>query len=65
MSDVHFWLHGNIGNFVVKAPMIMGHESSGVVVEVGEGVKNLKAGDPIAIEPGIPCRRCIFCKKGR
>ena len=44
-SDVHYWTQGYIGDFVLKAPMIMGHESSGEVVGVGEGVVNLKIGN--------------------
>lgn len=44
--------------------MVLGHESSGVVVEVGEQVKNLKPGDRVALEPGTPCRRCDYCRKG-
>lgn len=43
-SDVHYWKHGAIGDFVVKAPMILGHESSGTVVEIGENVKNVRPG---------------------
>ncbi|XP_071964107.1 sorbitol dehydrogenase-like [Antedon mediterranea] len=64
-SDVHYWTHGRIGHFIVEAPMILGHESSGIVSEVGEGVQHLKTGDRVAIEPGVPCRMCEFCKKGR
>ena len=41
-SDVHYYQHGRIGDFIVKAPMILGHEASGVVVETGTNVKNLK-----------------------
>ena len=43
-SDVHYWVAGRIGDFVVKAPMVMGHESSGTVAALGEGVTNLKIG---------------------
>lgn len=64
-SDVHYWQHGRIGDFVVKAPMVLGHEASGVVSKVGEGVSNLKVGDRVAIEPGVPCRTCKNCKIGR
>ncbi|XP_045450054.1 sorbitol dehydrogenase-like [Melitaea cinxia] len=64
-SDVHYWQSGCCGNFVLKEPMIMGHEASGVVAKVGAKVKNLKAGDRVAIEPGVPCRHCDFCKSGR
>ena len=64
-SDVHYWVHGRIGDFVVEAPMVMGHEASGLVVGVGEGVTSLQPGDRVAIEPGVPCRCCSFCKGGR
>ena len=37
-SDVHYYTHGRIGPFVVNAPMVLGHEASGTVVEVGPGV---------------------------
>ena len=43
-SDVHYWVEGRIGDFIVKEPMVMGHESSGVVLATGEGVKNLQVG---------------------
>jgi L-iditol 2-dehydrogenase len=43
-SDVHYWKHGAIGDFIVKAPMILGHEASGVVSKLGQGVTNLKVG---------------------
>ncbi len=63
-SDVHYWVHGAIGHFVVKDPMVLGHESAGTVVEVGEGVTTLKKGDRVALEPGYPCRRCEPCLSG-
>jgi D-xylulose reductase len=53
-SDVHYYLHGRIGPFIVKAPMVLGHEASGTVIEVGANVKNLKVGDRVCMEPGIP-----------
>lgn len=53
-SDVHYYTHGAIGPFVVKSPMILGHEASGVVVETGSDVKELKVGDRVCMEPGIP-----------
>ncbi|XP_022824432.1 sorbitol dehydrogenase-like [Spodoptera litura] len=64
-SDVHYWQSGACGHFVLKEPMIMGHEASGVVAKLGANVKNLKVGDRVAIEPGVPCRYCEFCKTGR
>ncbi|XP_072747512.1 sorbitol dehydrogenase [Anoplolepis gracilipes] len=64
-SDVHYLVNGRIGDFIVKKPMIIGHESSGTVAKLGKNVKNLKIGDRVAVEPGIPCRKCNFCKEGR
>jgi D-xylulose reductase len=53
-SDVHYYLHGAIGPFIVKEPMVLGHEGSGTVIEVGSEVKSLKVGDRVCMEPGIP-----------
>ncbi|GER15412.1 NAD(P)-dependent alcohol dehydrogenase [Variovorax boronicumulans] len=53
-SDVHYYQHGGIGPYVVDAPMILGHEASGVVAEVGAEVTHLKPGDRVCMEPGIP-----------
>nr|CAG8508437.1 14847_t:CDS:2 [Entrophospora candida] len=63
-SDVHYWSHGHIGNWIVKEPMVLGHESCGKVTKVGKDCKILKVGDSVAIEPGVPCHTCEFCKKG-
>lgn len=64
-SDVHYLVHGRIGDFIMKAPMIIGHEASGVVHKLGKNVKSLAVGDRVAIEPGVPCRICEFCKGGK
>lgn len=64
-SDVHYWVHGAIGSFVVKDPMVLGHESAGTIVEVGSNVSKLKVGDRVALEPGYPCRRCTNCIAGK
>ena len=53
-SDVHYYTHGRIGPFVVKQPMVLGHEAAGVVAEVGDEVRDLKPGDRVCMEPGIP-----------
>jgi D-xylulose reductase len=53
-SDVHYYTHGAIGQFVVRAPMILGHEASGVIIEAGRDVTELKEGDRVCMEPGIP-----------
>jgi L-iditol 2-dehydrogenase len=64
-SDIHFFEDGRIGTYVVEKPIVLGHELAGEVVEVGPDVKDLKPGDRVALEPGVPCRKCSFCKSGR
>ncbi|XP_012689824.1 sorbitol dehydrogenase [Clupea harengus] len=64
-SDVHYWQHGRIGDFVVKKPMVLGHEASGRVVKVGSAVTHLKPGDRVAVEPGVPRDMDEFFKSGR
>ncbi len=64
-SDVHYYEHGCIGDFVVAAPMILGHESSGVVRAVGSAVSRLEVGQRVALEPGVPCGHCQQCQTGR
>ncbi|ODV86656.1 hypothetical protein CANARDRAFT_27081 [[Candida] arabinofermentans NRRL YB-2248] len=63
-SDVHYYEHGNCGSFVVTSPMVLGHESSGIIVEVGSKVTSLKVGDKVACEPGIPSRHSYEYKSG-
>ncbi|TPJ55891.1 NAD(P)-dependent alcohol dehydrogenase [Mesorhizobium sp. B2-6-4] len=53
-SDVHYYTHGAIGSYVVRAPMVLGHEASGTIVEIGANVRTLKVGDRVCMEPGVP-----------
>ena len=53
-SDVHYYKHGRIGDFIVDQPMVLGHEVSGMVVEVGDEVSSLRVGDRVCMEPGVP-----------
>lgn len=52
-SDIHYYQHGRIGDFIVKAPMVLGHEASGIVTEVGREVSHLRVGDRVCMEPGV------------
>jgi len=51
---VHYYTHGAIGSYVVRAPMVLGHEASGTIVEVGANVEAFKIGDRVCMEPGVP-----------
>lgn len=62
---MHYWQHGAIGRYVVETPIILGHESSGVVVECGKEVDGFVTGDRIVLEPGSSCNTCRHCRSGR
>jgi L-iditol 2-dehydrogenase len=64
-SDVHYYKHGRIGDFVVKQPIVLGHESGGVIVDVGSGVDPARLGTRVSIEPGVPDLTCTECRAGR
>ncbi|WP_072804201.1 NAD(P)-dependent alcohol dehydrogenase [Rhodococcoides yunnanense] len=64
-SDVHYYREGRIGDFVVDDPMILGHELSGRIAAVGDGVDESRIGQRVAVEPQHPCRRCKQCMAGR
>ncbi|MDL5159214.1 NAD(P)-dependent alcohol dehydrogenase [Actinomycetospora termitidis] len=64
-SDVHYYDHGRIGGFVMHAPLVLGHETSGVVSAVGSGVGSPAVGTRVAIEPQVECGRCAQCRQGR
>lgn len=63
-SDIHYYEHGRIGDYVVEEPLVLGHECAGEVVAVGETVDDLSVGDRVALEPGVPCRTCAHCTRG-
>ena len=64
-SDVHYYEHGRIGSFVVREPMVLGHECSGRIVALGRGASRHAVGDRVALEPGVPCGACRECRAGR
>jgi L-iditol 2-dehydrogenase len=64
-SDVHYYEHGRIGSRVVEYPIILGHECSGVVFDIGHEVTGVQIGERVAIEPGVSCFHCEYCKAGQ
>ena len=63
-SDVHWFTEGRIGELVVDGPLVLGHEAAGVVRALGPGASRLSPGQRVALEPGVPCRRCRACRSG-
>lgn len=63
-SDVHYYEHGRIGDYVVRAPMVLGHEAGGRIAAVGQDVTSVRVGDRVSIEPGWPCGECSMCRSG-
>ena len=63
-SDVHYFRHGRIGDFVVDGPLVLGHEVSGTIVAVGDSVGPSRVGQRVAIEPQRPCGKCRECRAG-
>ncbi|WP_346274315.1 alcohol dehydrogenase catalytic domain-containing protein, partial [Pseudonocardia sp.] len=64
-SDVHYYEHGRIGEFVVESPLVLGHEPAGEVVGLGTGVTRVGLGARVSIEPGRPDFTCTECLAGR
>src|SRR5499427_6546057 len=64
-SDLHYYFEGRNGSFVIREPLIPGHEASGIVALVGSGVMRVKEGDKIAVSPSHACGRCDYCREGR
>ncbi len=60
-TDVHIYE----GDFIADYPLIPGHEFAGQVIDVGASVRNFKPGDRVAVDPGVFCRKCSFCKENR
>ena len=64
-SDLHYFFEGRNGSFVVREPLIPGHEASAVVAGVGPGVTRVREGDKVAVSPSHACGRCAYCRQGR
>lgn len=63
-SDLHYYRHGRVGDFVIREPLTPGHEASGQVLEVGAAVTTVKRGDRVALDPARTCGVCRYCRQG-
>lgn len=64
-SDLHYFLHGGFGKVRMQRPMVLGHESCGTIEAVGDGVDPARLGQPVAVNPSLPCGECVECRAGR
>jgi len=64
-SDLHYYNHFRNGDIICQEPLTLGHESAGIITQVGSQVKHLRPGDKVALEVGLPCGNCEVCKSGR
>ncbi len=64
-SDLHYFGHGRVGAFVIREPLVPGHEASGIVERIGGAVTRVKPGDKVAVNPSHACGRCDYCLGGR
>ncbi len=62
-SDLHYYNHGGFGTVRLREPMILGHEVSGFVSKLGEGVEGLREGQLVAISPSRSCGTCRYCRE--
>lgn len=63
-SDLHNYLYGEIGGSIIEKPLVLGHESAGIVEALGPGVKGLAVGMAVAVDPSVSCGHCEFCVEG-
>lgn len=64
-SDLHYYNHGGFGPIQLKEPMVLGHEVSGKVAALGQGVDCLDLGQLVAVSPSRPCQGCVYCLRGQ
>jgi len=60
-TDIKVFYHGHR---LIVFPRVTGHEVSGIIIEVGEGMNEYKQGDKVAVAPAIPCGKCYYCRRG-
>ncbi|WP_333868060.1 L-idonate 5-dehydrogenase [Cypionkella sp.] len=62
-SDLHYFNHGGFGAIRLREPMVLGHEVSGHITALGQGVTGLALGQLVAVSPSRPCHQCSYCQK--
>lgn len=63
-TDMHYYQNFSNAGFVLQNSIVLGHEASGIVDEVGEQVTNVVVGDKVAVTPVMNCGKCDACRRG-
>jgi L-idonate 5-dehydrogenase len=63
-SDLSYYFKGKSGDFAVREPFVLGHEVAGEIAALGEGVRGLRVGQRVAVNPGLNCGECRYCVRG-
>src|SRR5947199_6218281 len=63
-SDVHYWRHGRVGDFVLREPLVLGHEISATVLDASNSNLDLCEGQAVTAHPASPCGACAPCRAG-
>jgi L-idonate 5-dehydrogenase len=63
-SDLHYYNQGGVGDFMIRQPLVLGHEIAGTVLRVGDRVE-LAPGERVVVDPSSPCGVCPMCRRGR
>ncbi|MGC9221265.1 MAG: L-idonate 5-dehydrogenase [Solirubrobacteraceae bacterium] len=64
-SDLHYFHRGGVGDFMIREPLVLGHEIAGTVTRLGPEVSWLTVGTRVVVNPSRPCGRCSACMEGR
>lgn len=64
-SDLHYYQNGGFGTVRLREPMVLGHEVSGHISAIGDGVTGFSVGQLVAVSPSRPCQNCKFCLEGQ
>ena len=63
-TDIHIY-HGEKGSAEVSPPVVLGHEYSGIVTEIGSAVSTVQIGDRVTVDPNMYCGHCRYCRLGK
>jgi L-idonate 5-dehydrogenase len=64
-SDLHYYADGGVGDFMIREPLVLGHEIAGVVERAGRRVSSVAPGERVVVDPSMPCGSCTQCRRGR